>query len=175
MDRAQKAQELENLEGIFSSEGDMPTEGIVVAHYSGLTVAKMTELRRNSREQGVTIKVTKNSLAKRAIVGSQFEGIADLFAGPTCMAYSNDPVATAKVVQEFAKDNDSLVILGGALGANVLDVKGVEALSKMPSLDELRGKIVGLLQAPAQKVVGVVSAPAGQLARVCGAYGAKDA
>lgn len=173
MDRAQKAQELENLEGIFSADGEQPTEGIVVAHYSGLTVAKMTELRRNSREQGVTIKVTKNSLAKRAIVGSQFEGIADLFAGPTCMAYSNDPVATAKVVQEFAKDNEQLVILGGALGANVLDAKGVQALSKMPSLDELRGKLVGLLQAPAQKVVGVVSAPAGQLARVVGAYGAK--
>ncbi|MAH05411.1 MAG: 50S ribosomal protein L10 [Pseudomonadota bacterium] len=174
MDRAQKAQELENLQGIFSSEGEAPTEGIVIAHYAGLTVAQMTELRRNSRAQGVTIKVTKNSLAKRAVAGSQFEGISDLFAGPTCMAYSNDPVATAKVVQEFAEKNEKLVVLGGALGVNVLDANGVKALSKMPSLDELRGKIVGLIQAPATKIAGVVSAPAGQLARVVGAYAAKD-
>ena len=175
MDRAQKAQELDMLNGIFSSDGDAPTEGIVVAHYAGFTDAQMTELRRNSREMGVTVKVTKNTLAKRALSGSQFEGISGLFAGPTCLVYSNDPVATAKAAQEFAEKNEKFVVLGGALGAVVLDAKGVEALSKMPSLDELRGKIVGLIQAPATKIAGVVSAPAGQLARVVGAYAAKDA
>ena len=173
MDRAQKAQELDYLKDVFTGEGEGATEGIMLAHYAGLTVAQMTTLRRSGHAEGVTIKVTKNSLAKRAIVGSQFEGISDLFSGPTCMAFSSDPVAAAKVLQGFAKDNDKMVVLGGALGANVLDAKGVEALSKMPSLDELRGKIVGVLQAPATKIAGVLQAPAGQLARVVGAQGAK--
>jgi large subunit ribosomal protein L10 len=173
MDRAQKAQELEFLKDVFTGEGEGANEGIMLAHYAGLTVAQMTTLRRSGRAEGVTIKVTKNSLAKRAIAGSQFEGISELFSGPVCMAFSNDPVAAAKVIQGFAKDNDKMVILGGALGVNVLDAKGVEALSKMPSMDELRGTIVGLLQAPATKVAGVLQAPAGQLARVVGAKAAK--
>jgi large subunit ribosomal protein L10 len=176
MDRAQKAVELERLKNVFSGEGAAEgeaTEGVMLAHYAGLTVEQMTTLRRSGRAAGVTIKVTKNSLAKRAVVGSQFEAISDMFSGPTCMAYSNDPVAAAKVLQGFAKDNEKMVVLGGALGAVVLDAKGVVALSKMPSMDELRGKLIGILQAPAQNVVGVLQAPAGQLARVVGAKAAK--
>mgnify|MGYP003629812353 CR=1 FL=1 len=169
MDRARKAQELDFLKDVFTGEGEGANEGIMLAHYAGLTVAQMTTLRRSGRAEGVTIKVTKNSLAKRAIVGSQFEGISELFSGPVCMAFSNDPVAAAKVIQGFAKENDKMVVLG----VNVLDAAGVEALSKMPSMDELRGKIVGLIQAPATKIAGVLQAPAGQLARVVGAKAAK--
>lgn len=168
MDRAQKAIEQEAYKKRFEEH-----ESIVVTHYAGLTVAEMTELRNNLREEGASFKVTKNSLAKRALEGTKFEGIADLFTGPVGIASSEDVVAPAKVVQKFAKDHKKLVIIGGAMGETKLDAKGVEALSKMPSLDELRGTLVGLLQAPATKVARVVQAPAGQLARVCAAYAEK--
>ena len=145
---------------------------VVVCHYKGLTVSQLTELRTKLIEQGGQFKVIKNRLAKLAAVGTEAEGLNDLFAGPTGIAYSADPVAAAKIANDFAKDNENLVILGGKLDSKILDVAGVEALAKLPSLDELRSKIIGVLQAPASKVVGVLQAPASQLARVTAAYGA---
>lgn len=143
---------------------------VVVAHYSGLTVDEMEDLRGQMREAGALFKVTKNRLTRLALEGTKFEGLADLFKGPTGIAYSTDAVAPAKVAVNFAKKNDKFVVLGGALDDQVLDVDGVEALATMPSLDELRGKIVGMLNTPATKVAGVLQAPAGQVARVISAH-----
>ncbi|MFC5518896.1 50S ribosomal protein L10 [Kaistia terrae] len=150
------------------------TNVVVVAHYAGLTVAELTALRGKARVAGVSVKVAKNRLVKLALQGTESAHIADLFTGPTLVAYSSDPVAAPKVVADFAKTNDKLVILGGAMGKTNLDPNGVKALATLPSLDELRGKLVGLIQAPATKIATVVSAPAAQLARVFGAYAKKD-
>lgn len=147
---------------------------VVIAHQTGLTVAEMTDLRRRMRAAGASFKVTKNRLAKRALDGTKFTGVSDLFTGPSTVAYSKDPVAAAKVAVEFAGQNGKFVVIGGALGEQVLDVKQVEALAKLPSLDALRGKLIGVLQAPATKVAGVLAAPAGQLARVFAAYSDKQ-
>jgi large subunit ribosomal protein L10 len=166
VDRAQKEELVKTLHDAFSNAGV-----VVVAHYSGLNVADMTQLRRQMREAGGTVRVAKNRLAKLALEGTQVDGIADLFSGPTCIAYSDDPVAAPKVAAKFAKDNENLVILGGAMGATMLDTSGVKSLASLPSLDELRGKMVGLLQAPAGKIAQVVAAPGAQLARVFGAKG----
>ncbi len=169
MNREQKAIEIENLKQRIES-----SETVVVAQYSGLTVAEMTELRSKLREAGADgFKVTKNTLMKLALDGSSFEGISELFQGPVGIATSQDPVAAAKAVYEFAKDNEKLVIMGGAMGATVLDKAGVEALAKMPSLDELRGKIVGILQTPAQNIARVLQAPAQNMVGVTKAYGEK--
>lgn len=168
MDRAKKKELVQTLHGIFDDTGV-----IVVAHYSGLSVSKMTELRRQVREAGGQVKVAKNRLAKIALEGTQAQGMRDLFTGPTMIAFSDDPVAAPKVTVNFAKDNESLVILGGTMGATVLDTDGVKYLASLPSLDELRGKLVGLLQAPAGKIAQVINAPASQLARVMSAYGDK--
>lgn len=144
---------------------------VVVTSQSGLTVSEVSDLRSKMRESGANYKVLKNTLAKIALKETSYEGISDLFSGPTAIAYSADPVAAAKVVVEFADKNEKIKVLGGSLGENVLDVNGVEALAKLPSLDELRGKIVGVISAPAQKVAQIAQAPAGQLARVFSAYG----
>ena len=170
MERAKKAEVVESLNGLFSDAGS-----VVVAHYTGLTVAQMNDLRSRMREAGASFKVAKNRLVVRALAGTAAEPIAHLFKGPTGIAFSKDPIAASKVVAGFAKENDKLVILGGVVGDTTLDVAGVKALAELPSLDELRGKIVGLLQAPATKIAGVLQAPAGQLARVVGAYGSKEA
>ncbi len=170
MDRAQKAESIETLKGVFAESG-----AVVVAHNLGLTVAEMTDLRGRLREQGATFKVVKNRLALKALDGKGGDAVLDLFKGPVGIAYAPDPVSAAKVASQFAKDNDKFVIVGALMDDTVLDAKGVESLSKLPSLDELRAKIVGLVQAPATKVAGVLQAPAGQLARVFGAYAAKDA
>ena len=169
MSRTQKEAEIKELNTIFSND-----ETVVVAHYSGLTVAKLTEFRTKLREQGATFKVTKNSLAKLAVKGTQFEGIADMFSGPTGIASSQDPVAAAKIAHEFAKDNEKLVILGGAMGTKILDVEGVSALAKLPSLDEIRSKLVGLVQAPATKLAIIMQTPARNLVGVTAAQGAKS-
>jgi len=169
VDRAQKRQVVSELNEVFSN-----ASAVVVTHYSGLNVAEITDLRRRMREAGASFKVTKNRLTKLALDGTPYGEIADLFTGPTAIAYSADPVAPAKVAVEFAKSNENLIVLGGAMGETQLDTDGVKALAALPSLDELRGKIVGLLQAPATKVAGVLQAPAGQLARVLAAQGAKD-
>ena len=170
MDRTQKAEVVEDLNGVFANAGS-----VVVAHYKGLTVAELSDLRTRMRAAGASFRVAKNRLAVRALQGTAIEGISDLFKGPTGIAVSNDPVAAAKVSAAYAKTNDKLVILGGTVGTTTLDAKGVQALATLPSLDELRGKIVGLLVAPATKIAGVVQAPAGQLARVIGAYSKKEA
>ncbi len=167
MSRAQKEKEVDAYKERFAED-----EYFVIAQYSGLTVSEMTALRAKVREQGASFKVTKNRLAQRALEGTEIQDMAPMFAGPVGLAASKEP-GVAKALYDYAKDNDKLVIIGGAMGAHILDKAGVEQLAKLPSLDELRGKIVGLLQAPAQKVVGVVGAPAGQLARVVGAYAAK--
>lgn len=169
MERAQKEELVTALNGVFSN-----TSVVVVAHYAGLSVAEMTALRAQMSEAGGSVKVAKNRLAKLALHGTELEHISDLFKGPTVIAYSDDPVAAPKVASKFAKDNDKLVILGGALGSTNLDADGVKALASMPSLDELRGKLVGMIQTPASRIAQVTTAPAAQLARVFGAYAKKD-
>ena len=170
MDRVQKAESVKELNGLFAEAG-----AVVVAHYSGMTVAQMADLRSRCRANGASFRVAKNRLAVRALKGTPIEGIAHLFKGPTGIAVSDDPVAASKVAAAYSKDNEKLVILGGSVGVTALDAAGVKALATLPSLDELRGKIVGLLVAPATKIAGIVQAPAGQLARVIGAYSKKDA
>ena len=169
MERAQKAEFIEMLHGVFSNTGV-----IVVAHYSGLTVADMTNLRRQVREAGGHVKVAKNRLAKIALEGTQIAGISDLFTGPTVLVFSDDLVAAPKSAVNFAKANDKLIILGGAMGETILDLAAVKSLASLPSLDELRGQLAGLVQAPAAKIARVLNAPAGQLARVVSAYSETD-
>lgn len=169
MDRAEKREFVTGLNDVFKSTGS-----VVVAHYAGLTVANMNDLRSKMRAAGGTVKVAKNRLAVIALQGTDSEGMKDLFKGQTVIAYAEDPVAAPKVVADFAKTNDKLVIVGGAMGSTVLDPNGVKALATMPSLDELRAKIVGMIQTPATRIAAVVNAPAGNLARVFGAYSRKD-
>lgn len=169
MDRAQKKELVAELNRTFTE-----TSVVVITRNLGMTVAQSTALRVKMRDAGASYKVAKNRLARIAAEGTPYAAISDLLTGPTALATSPDPVAAAKVVVDFAKTNDKLEIVGGAMGETVLDVNGVKALAELPSLDELRAKIVGLVQAPATKVVQIVQAPAGQLARVFGAYGAKE-
>ncbi len=170
MDRAQKKELVAWLHEAFAG-----TSIVVVTHYKGLSVADMTELRRRMNVAGASFKVTKNRLTRLALAGTAFEGLAEHFTGPTAIAYSQDPVAAAKIAVEFSKTNDKLVILGGALGTQVLNVDGVKALATLPSLDELRAKLVGMIQTPATRIAGVTQAPAGQLARLLKAKADKDA
>ncbi|TCK16568.1 LSU ribosomal protein L10P [Ancylobacter aquaticus] len=165
MDRAQKEELVTTLTDVFQN-----TSVVVVAHYSGLTVAQMSALRRQMKANGATVKVAKNRLAKIALEGSDVAHVAALLKGPTIIAYSSDPVAAPKVAVDFAKANDKFVILGGAFGTTALNVDGVKALATMPSLDELRAKLVGLIQAPATKIAQLSTAPAAKLARVFAAY-----
>ena len=150
------------------------TSMIVVTHNTGLTVAEATDLRRRMRAAGVTFKVAKNRLAHLALEGTRFDGIKPMLRGPTALAWSTDPVAAAKATVEFARTNEKLVLLGGALGPQMLDASGVRALAELPSLDELRARIVGMIATPATRVAGVMQATAGQLARVFGALARKD-
>ena len=170
MDRAQKPVVVAELNAAFGEVGV-----VVVTRNLGLTVAQSTALRTKMREADATYKVTKNSLAKIAAKGTAYEGLSELLTGPIALASSVDPVAAAKVVVDFAKTNDKLEIVGGSMGSMLLDVDGVKSLASLPSLDELRAKIVGLVQAPATKVVQIIQAPAGQLARVFAAYADKEA
>lgn len=165
MDRARKEELVTELNQSF---GDAAL--VVVTQQSGMTVAESTELRARMREAGAGYKVTKNRLAKLALAGTTYEPISDLFNGPTAIAFSADPVAAARVAVNYAKENDKLVVIGGAMGETLLDENAVKALASLPSLDELRGKLVGMLNTPATRVAGVLQAPAGQLARVIGAY-----
>lgn len=169
MDRAGKEELVSTLNSVFSKAGV-----VVVAHYSGLTVANMQKLRKEMKAAGASVKVAKNRLVKIALGGTDVASISGLMKGPTIFAYSADPVAAAKVAVEFAKTNDKLVILGGAMGTTALNVDGVKALATMPSLDELRAKLVGLIQAPATKIAQLSTAPAAKLARVFGAYAKRD-
>lgn len=169
MERAEKREFVTGLNEVFKNTGS-----VVVAHYAGLTVAQMNDLRSKMRAAGGTVKVAKNRLAIIALQGTDSEGMKGLFKGQTLIAYAEDPVAAPKVASDFAKGNDKLVILGGAMGATALDADGVKALATMPSLDELRAKIVGMIKTPATRIAQVVNAPAAQLARVFGAYARKD-
>ena len=170
MDRAQKHETVEALNATFGQ-----IAAVVVTRNLGLTVAQSTDLRQKMRDAGASYKVTKNRLARIAIAGTDYEGLGDLLVGPTAFATSPDPVAAAKVVVAFAKTNEKLEIVGGAMGSQILDVNGVKALAELPSLDELRAKIVGLIQAPATKLAQLTAAPGAQLARVFNAYATKDA
>jgi large subunit ribosomal protein L10 len=170
VDRTAKAALVSTLSGVFSN-----TSVVVVAHYAGLTVSDMQRLRKEMTAVGATVKVAKNRLAKIALDGTDVASIAPLMKGPTLIAYSNDPVAAPKVAVAFAKTNDKLVILGGAMGTTALNTDGVKALATMPSLDELRAKLIGLIQAPATKIAQLSTAPAAKLARVFGAYANKEA
>ena len=170
MDRSQKAESVAFLTEVFNEAG-----AVVVTRNLGMTVAQSTALRIKVREAGASFKVAKNSLAKIAAKGTAYEGMSDLFTGPTGIAASADPVAAAKVVVDFAKTNDKLEIVGGAMGTVVLDADGIKALATMPSLDEMRAKLIGLVQAPATKIAQLTTAPAAKLARVFAAYAEKDA
>jgi len=170
MDRSQKADAVAQLNSVFNEVGV-----VVVTRNLGLSVDQSTELRGKMREAGASFKDAKNRLAKLALKDTDYAGLDEFLTGPTALAWSTDPVAAAKAAVDFAKSNDKLEIVGGSMGTQVLDEAGVRALASMPSLDELRGKLVGLVNAPATKVAQVVNAPAAKLARVFGAYGAKDA
>lgn len=169
MDRTAKSELVASLGELFKS-----TEVVVVAHYSGLTVSQMQTLRRQMKQAGASVKVAKNRLAKIALEGSDVASIAPLLKGPTLIAFSGDPVAAPKVAVDFAKAHERFVILGGAMGKTALDTNGVRALAALPSLDELRAKLIGLIQAPATKIAQVVTAPAAKVARVVQAYASKS-
>jgi len=168
VERAVKAEQIASLGEVFKT-----TKVVVVAHYSGLTVAQMQKLRMQMKQAGASVKVSKNRLAKIALEGTDVVAIGSLLKGPTVIATSNDPVAAPKVAIEFAKTNEQFVILGGSMGKTVLNVDGVKALAALPSLDELRAKIVGLLVAPATKLAQLSNAPAAKLARVIQAHASK--
>ena len=170
MDRSQKADLVDELKQVFSE-----TSVVVVTRNLGLTVAQSTDLRLKMRDAGAQFKVAKNRLALIALEGSRYSPIGDLLKGPTALATSGDPVAAAKVAVEFAKTNDKLEIVGGAMGDTLLDMNGIKALAALPSLDQLRATLVGLIQAPATKIARTVAEPGAQLARVIGAYAAKEA
>ncbi len=170
MNRTQKTEAVAELNRTFTEAGV-----VVVTRNLGLTVAESSDLRAKMREAGASFKVSKNRLAKIAVKDTTYDPISDLLVGPTALAWSDDPVAAPKVVADFAKTNDRLEIVGGAMGDTVLDVAGVKALAALPSLDELRAKIVGLVNAPATKIAQLITAPAAKLARVFGAYAASDA
>ena len=138
----------------------------MVAHQVGMTVVESSDLRGKMREAGAGFKVTKNRIAKLALKGTRFEALESMFTGPTAIGTSNDPVAAAKILVEYAKSNDKVAVIGGSMDGKILDKAGVEALARLPSLDELRGRLVGLIQAPAAKVARVTQAPANKVARV---------
>ncbi|MCQ2004470.1 50S ribosomal protein L10 [Rhizobium sp. NRK18] len=169
MEKAEKREFVAELNEVFKASGS-----VVVAHYAGITVAQMNDFRSKMRAAGGTVKVAKNRLAKIALQGTESEEMSNLFTGQTLIAYSVDPITAPKVVMDFAKGNDKLVVLGGAMGATSLDAEGVKSLATLPSLDELRAKLVGMIQTPATRIAGVVQAPAAQLARVFSAYASKD-
>jgi large subunit ribosomal protein L10 len=170
VDRTEKAELVSEYRQLFNEAAL-----VVVTHYTGMTVSEMTNFRGQLRKAGANYKVSKNRLTRLALEDTSFKGIADLFTGPTGIAFSVDPIAAAKVAVDYAKTNEKLVILGGAFNGQVLDANGVKTLATLPSLDELRAKLLAMLQTPATRIAGIMQAPAGQVARVIGAYGAKEA
>jgi large subunit ribosomal protein L10 len=170
VDRAEKRELVSTLNAAWKGTGV-----IVVAHYTGMTVAQMSDFRKRVKDAGGSVKVAKNKLAKLALKDTDAAGVADLLAGQTCLAYSEDPIAAAKVSVKYAKENEKLVILGGTMGNTVIDTNGVKALAALHSLDELRGMLIGLLQAPATKIARIMKEPGAKLARVLQAKSAKAA
>jgi len=169
LDRTEKREFVAGLNATLAA-----TTMIVVTRNQGLTVAEATDLRRRMRAAGATFKVAKNRLTHLALEGTRFDGLKPLLKGPTALAWAQDPVAVAKATVEFARTNEKLVLIGGALGPRTLDAAGVRALAELPSLDVLRAKLVGLISAPATRIAGVLQAPGGQLARVFGAFARKE-
>jgi large subunit ribosomal protein L10 len=169
VERAEKTELVATLNAVFKTTGV-----IVVAHNKGLTVNQVNDLRGRMSQAGATVKVAKNRLAKLALDGTDAHGIKGLFTGPTMVAYAADPVAAPKVAAEFAKAHEKFVVLGGALGTTIMDANAVKALAELPSLDQLRAKLVGMIQTPATRIAGVLAAPGGQLARVINAYATKE-
>ena len=170
MERAEKQELVASLKDVFSN-----ASVVVVTHYSGLNVSEMTELRNRVREAGASFRVTQNRLTRLALDGTGYQPLEGYFDGPTAIGYSDDPVAAPKALVRFARDNEKLVVLGGMMGADQLDVDGIKSLANLPSLDELKVTLIGLISRPATKTAQVLQAPAAQLARVINAYGAKDA
>ena len=170
MEKAEKSQLVASLNTVFKNAAV-----VVVAHNKGLTANQVLDLRNKMAAAGATIRVAKNSLTKLALEGTDAKGIVKLFTGPTMLAYANDPVAAPKVAADFAKIHEKFVLLGGALGTTMMDATAVKALASLPSLNELRAKLLGMIQTPATRIAGVVQAPAGQLARVLNAYATKAA
>ncbi len=162
--RAEKARVIGDLNAVFAETGV-----VVVTHYKGLTVAEISDLRLRMRAAGASFRVTKNKLAQLAVNGTPFAPLSQMFAGPTAIAFSRDPTAAPKIVTEFGKKNDKLQIVGGGLSGTLLDADSVRALAELPSLDTLRGKLIGLLNAPASRLVGLLQAPGGQVARALAA------
>lgn len=169
MDRTEKREFVAELAAVFAE-----TSFVVVAQNKGMTVAEVTELRRRMRAAGASYKVAKNRLATLALEGTRFDGIKPLLKGPTALAWSRDPVAVAKTAVEFARTNDKFVVLGGALGTQMLNADGIKALSELPSLETLRAGLLGMLQTPATRIAGVLAAPGGQIARVLAAFADKN-
>jgi large subunit ribosomal protein L10 len=169
VERAEKRKLVATLNRVFTSTG-----AIVVAHNKGLTVNQVNDLRTRMAQAGAAVKVAKNRLAKLALDGTDAEGIKGLFTGPTMVAFAADPVAAPKVAAEFAKTTDRFVVLGGVFGKTVMDAAAVKALAELPSLDQLRGRLIGLIQAPATRIAGVLAAPGGRIARVLAAHASKD-
>ncbi len=169
MDRTEKREFVASLGLVFAE-----TSMIVVTQNKGLTVAEVSDLRRRMRASGSTYKVAKNRLAVLALDGTRFDGIKPMLKGPTALAWSRDPVAVAKAAVDYAKTNEKFVVIGGALGTQMLNADGIKALADLPSLDALRARLVGMIQTPGTRIAGVLAAPAGQLARVFGAYAKKD-
>ena len=169
VNREQKQELVSDLRGLFGRAST-----VVVAHYSGLTVSDLESLRGQMRDVGAGFRVTKNRITRIALEGTRFSSLSGLFAGPTGIAFSEDPVASAKALVAFSKINPNLIILGGAMGDNRLDVAGVKALASMPSLDELRGQLVGLLQTPARRIATIMTQPGAGLARVCAARASSE-
>jgi large subunit ribosomal protein L10 len=169
VDRSQKADLIATLNKTFKG-----AELVIVTQQTGLTVSEITDLRRQMRAAGAGLKVSKNRLTRRALEGTRFQGLSDLFKGPTAVAYSTDPVAAAKITVGFADKNEKLKIVGGSLGERKLDVAAIKALATLPSLDEMRARVVGLIAAPATRLATVLQAPAAQLARVVGAHARKQ-
>lgn len=169
MDRTEKREFVASLGLVFAE-----TSMVVVTQNKGLTVAEVSDLRRKMRASGSTYKVAKNRLAVLALDGTRFDGIKPMLKGPTALAWSHDPVAVAKAAVDYAKTNEKFVVIGGALGTQMLNADGIKALADLPSLDALRARLVGMIQTPATRIAGVLAAPAGQLARVFGAYANKD-
>jgi len=170
MDRAKKAESIEELKSVFAESGT-----VVVTQYTGMTFVEMSDLRTRLRKEGAVLKVFKNRLAQKALNGSVGEAGDALFKGPVALVYSADPVTAAKISSQYAKENDKLKIIGGLMGTDVLNEAGIKALATLPSLDELRGKLIGVLQAPATKIAAVLQAPAGAVARVIAAHAEKAA
>lgn len=167
--RGQKQEIVEDLHGVFASAGV-----VIVTHYMGLTVAEITALRGQMRDAGASFRVTKNKLAQLSLVDTSYEALGSLFSGPTAIGISDDPTAAPRVLAAFAKKNEKLKIIGGGLSGSVLDEAAVRELAELPSLDELRGKIIGMINTPATRIAGILQAPGGQIARVLSAHAAQD-